>query len=101
MNMKIVVCDDDQMSLEQIKELLLAYGKEKEKRMEIHTYMSAEELQAALEEGDQTEIDLLLLDIVLEGKNGIELAEAIRSKNKDMPIVFVTSSTEFAIPPPK
>ena len=34
MNMKIVVCDDDQMSLEQIKELLLAYGKEKEKRME-------------------------------------------------------------------
>ena len=97
MNMKIVVCDDDQMSLEQIKELLLAYGREKEKRMEIHTYMSAEELQAALEEGDQTEIDLLLLDIVLEGKNGIELAEAIRSKNKDMPIVFVTSSTEFAL----
>lgn len=34
---------------------------------------------------------------MLEGKNGIELAEAIRSKNKDMPIVFVTSSTEFAL----
>ncbi len=97
MNMKIVVCDDDQTSLEQIKELLLVYGREKEKRMEIHTYMSAEELQAALAGGEQTEIDLLLLDIVLEGKNGIELAEAIRSKNKDIPIVFVTSSTEFAL----
>ncbi|MDE7327262.1 MAG: response regulator [Lachnospiraceae bacterium] len=97
MNMRIVVCDDDQASLEQIKDLLLAYSREKERRMEIYTCSSAEELMEELAGGELLDIDLLLLDIVMEGKNGIELAETIRSRNKDVPIVFVTSSTEFAL----
>ncbi len=97
MYMKIIICDDDQASLDQIKNLLIAYGREKKIRMEIHTYLSAAEVQQAIVAGELKNIDLILLDIMMEGKSGIELAEGIRSKNKDMPIVFVTSSTEFAL----
>ena len=97
MYMKIIVCDDDPTSLEQIKGLLLAYGREKEMRMEIHTFISASQMQEALAAEKLKDADLLLLDIVMEGKNGIELAESIRNKDKEMPIVFVTSSTEFAL----
>ncbi len=97
MYMKIIICDDDQASLDQIKNLLIAYGREKKIRMEIHTYLSATEVQQAIVAGELKNIDLILLDIMMEGKSGIELAEGIRSKNKDMPIVFVTSSTEFAL----
>ena len=97
MYMKIIICDDDQASLDQIKNLLIAYGREKKIRMEIHTYLSAAEVQQAIVAGELKNIDLILLDIMMEGKSGIELAEGIRSKNKDLPIVFVTSSTEFAL----
>ncbi len=97
MYMKIIICDDDQASLDQIKNLLFIYGREKKMRMEIHTYLSAAEVQQATVAGELKNIDLMLLDIMMEGKSGIELAEGIRSKNKDIPIVFVTSSTEFAL----
>ncbi len=97
MYMKIIICDDDQASLDQIKNLLFTYGREKKMRMEIHTYFSAAEVQQATVAGELKNIDLMLLDIMMEGKSGIELAEGIRSKNKDIPIVFVTSSTEFAL----
>lgn len=97
MYMKIIICDDDQASLDQIKNLLFTYGREKKMRMEIHTYLSAAEVQQTTVAGELKNIDLMLLDIMMEGKSGIELAEGIRSKNKDIPIVFVTSSTEFAL----
>ncbi len=97
MYIKIVVCDDDQTSMEQIKGLLHAYGREKEIRMDIHTYTSALEVQEALTAGELENADLLMLDIMMEGKNGIELAEDIRKKDRNIPIVFATTSPEFAL----
>ncbi len=97
MYMKIVVCDDDQTSLEQIRVLLLAYGREKDIRMDVRTYTSAVQMQDAAGAGELENVDLFLLDVVMEGKNGIELAESIREKDREVPIVFVTSSSEFAL----
>lgn len=95
--MKIVACDDDQTSLEQIKGLLLAYARKKEVHMDIRTYTSALKMQEAIAAGGLAQMDLILLDILMREKNGIELAEEIRVKDKEIPIVFVTSSTEFAL----
>lgn len=97
MYMKILVCDDDQTSLEQIKGLLLAYAREKEVHMDIRTYDSAIQMHEAILAGELAQVDLILLDILMQSKNGIELAEEIRAKDKEMPIVFVTFSPEFAL----
>lgn len=44
--MKIVICDDDRVSLEQIKELLYTYGKEKGISIQMEAYSSNEEMLA-------------------------------------------------------
>ena len=41
--------------------------------------------------------DIYLLDVVMPGLNGIELAKEIRSSDKAADIIFLTSSPEFAV----
>lgn len=41
--------------------------------------------------------DLVFLDIEMPDVNGIQLAKMLRSKSKDVPIVFLTSHIEFAL----
>ena len=38
--------------------------------------------------------DICVLDIMLPGLNGFELAEAIRSLNRNIPIIFLTAKTQ-------
>lgn len=42
-------------------------------------------------------IDLLLVDVVMPGMNGRELAEALKTKRTDMQIVFMSGYTDNVI----
>lgn len=61
---------------------------------EIDTYESAESLLAAL---SSKAYDLFFLDILLDGMNGMDLARKIRSKAEAANIVFITSSSDYAV----
>ena len=84
--MQIAVCDDEkeirEMFAEKIREL---YPKE-----EISLYQSGEELMLS-----EKEPDILLLDIQMPGKNGMETARELRRKNKNVIIIFVTALEDF------
>lgn len=41
--------------------------------------------------------DLLLLDIILDKKNGIELASSIRAQENSVSIIFITNSEDFML----
>ena len=41
--------------------------------------------------------DVLLLDIIMPGLNGIGAAREIRENDRSIPIIFLTSSPEFAV----
>ena len=93
----IALCDDEEKVLDQIEDYLAGYQDAKQTfEYEIERFFSAEELLKQLSQ-EQFVPDLLLLDIYLSGKTGIEAAERIREQGLGMPIVFLTTSTEHAL----
>lgn len=60
------------------------------------TIFQAENGREALEIYRKEQIQIALLDIEMPGINGIQAAEAIREKDKDCCIIFLTAYDEFA-----
>lgn len=93
----IALCDDEERELDRIENFLASYqDKKQEVKYKTDRFFSAEALlRRVREEGYMP--DILLLDIFMSGKNGIEAAEEVRRLGLDMPIVFLTTSKEYAL----
>lgn len=93
----IAVCDDDERELDRIENFLASYqGRKQEMEYKTERFSSAEALLWRVSE-DGYLPDLLLLDIFMPGKSGIEAAGELRRLGLNMPIVFLTASTEYAL----
>ncbi|MEG1989044.1 MAG: LytTR family DNA-binding domain-containing protein [Oscillospiraceae bacterium] len=90
----IAICDDDPMELSRVSALLAEYRRSHEVSLTAETYQSATELLSVL---PRRQYDLLLLDILMPGFSGIEAAHEVRSAGSTIPIIFLTSSLEFAL----
>jgi len=86
MTYKIAVCDDEQIFVDDVVKKL----KEQSEQCEISEYISGEELLSSL-----LEFDMIFLDIEMTGINGINAAFALREREYDGMIIFLTSHTEF------
>lgn len=95
--LKIAVCDDNIADLSNMVSILNEYKTLKwDKRIITYTaFQSAVDLIAAMEIGQQYE--LVVLDILMPFITGMDAAKEIRKFNKDIKIIFCTSSTEFAV----
>lgn len=94
----IALCDDEESGLDRMEELLAQYQNTTDfPEYRTLRFQSAEALLKHMEKEDCTPPDLLLLDIFMEGKTGIEAASAMRKLGKDMPIIFQTMSTDYAL----
>ena len=91
---KIAFCDDDSAVLSDLHELLALYRAEKNKEIDDYTFHSPLDLIAEIERG--TRFDILFLDVLMPGQNGIDAATEIRNYDKNAKIIFLTSSSEFA-----
>ena len=92
--MKIALCDDDKQELSQILSLLDSYQLTKGTHFTVSPFHSSFQLAATA----RTEhYDLYLLDIIMPGLSGMELAKEIRSFDKAADIIFLTTSPEFAV----
>ena len=92
---KIAFCDDDGAVLSDLHELLTLYRAEKNKEIDDYTFHSPLDLIAEIERG--TRFDILFLDVLMPGENGIDAATEIRNYDKNAKIIFLTSSSEFAV----
>ncbi|MDF2586414.1 MAG: response regulator of the LytR/AlgR family [Anaerocolumna sp.] len=92
--MHIAVCDDNIDELSRISSLLQDYCQECDTSVTYEAFHSATEL---LETMRVRRFDLLLLDILMPGVTGMDAAKEIRCSDSDIPIIFLTSSREFAV----
>lgn len=92
---KIAICDDDQTLVFENKKIVEEYIKEKKELATITEYGNGEFLLADIEEGAY--YDLILLDIEMPNKDGMEIAPQIKKCLQNALVVFVTSHLKYAI----
>lgn len=82
----ILVADDNEANRELLSDILIAEG---------YQVVCAEDGSQALEQIDNRAVDLVLLDVMMPGKTGFDVCQAIKSKTETgfIPVVLVTSLT--------
>lgn len=95
--MRIAVCDDDPLELQRVRKTAeqFAAPKPRETEITVDTFASGDALLFGMKK--QGGFDLLILDIMMPGMNGIELAKEIRESGDNCRIIFLTSSPEYAV----
>ena len=89
--MKFAICDDNFQYRKQLKEY---FDETETKNLECETFNSGEDLIFAYEK-NHADFDAIFLDMEMEKINGIETANIIRSFDKHVIIVFITSHTKY------
>lgn len=92
---KTAFCDDDLLAINEMNLLLDQYCQENGQEIARTIFHSPLELLAEIEKG--AHFDILFLDIIMPGQNGINVAREIRQNDRTVKIIFLTSSSEFAV----
>ena len=88
--MRIAICDDKKSERQKVIEALGS----------VIDHFSTDEFDngsALLESHAKHPYDLIILDILMPGLNGMDTAAAIRTHDKKTPIIFLSSSEEFGV----
>lgn len=93
MKYKIAICDDLEEDRQSLSNLSLQWAKEANHSVELSTFSSAENFLFHYVEN--SDFDILLLDVEMNTMSGIELAKHIRKNNHQVEIIFITSHFEF------
>ena len=88
--LKIAICEDTKEDRDALVSLL--------SQCKIPNHCSVfESGESLLEQYHRGMYDLLLSDIYMEGISGVDTVRKIREIDEDLPVAFVTTSTEFAL----
>ena len=93
--LQLAFCDDDLAELQTIRTLLERYRVARNRDIQYTAFQNAWDLLAEVERG--TRYDILFLDVLMPGQNGIEVAGELRQYDSSVKIIFLTSSPEFAV----
>lgn len=91
--MRFTICDDEPAQAALLHSLVEAWCAQERLACQIQTYASAEAL--LFDWNGQPETDLLLLDILMGGMNGMELAKRLRQRQGQLQILFITGTPDF------
>ncbi len=92
--MKIAVCDDDIQCIAQVCALLEQWSQQKKIALTLYHFSDGDELLRAPQKHC---MDLLILDIIMPLLSGLDTAKELRNKDDHTPIIFLTSSKEYAV----
>ena len=94
--LKISICDDDAIERKKILDNLKVYmAQHPELYIESNVFASAFDILEAFEKTGGS--DILLLDICMPGMLGTELAHEITNISPSVDIIFLTTSSDYAV----
>ena len=94
--MKIAICDDEAICRSQLFDMVEDYREaRKDRELTFEMYSEPTALLQAIYQGSH--YDIYLLDIVMPKINGIQLAQNLRDAGVDNKIIYLTTSTEYAL----
>lgn len=92
---KVAFCDDDLSVLKDLSMLMDKYRAEKNQEIVYTSFNDPLTLLAEVEKGNGA--DIIFLDVLMPGQNGISTAKEIRRYDKTAKIIYLTSSAEYAV----
>ncbi len=94
--LSVCICDDDAGDAARVRALAQRFaGEHPEFPMKLWSFSSAFALLEHLERAEG--FDVYLLDILMPGVKGVELAERIRDRGEAAEILFLSASPEYAL----
>lgn len=91
----IAICDDVDIQLDLIYEILEDYLKDRKTEGKITRYKSGEDLIEGVKKFGN--YDIYILDMIMPGINGLETAALLRVMGDKGKIIFLTASVEYAV----
>ncbi len=88
--MKIAVCDDQQEFRSQLITLLEQFAAENDKVFFYYEYETGEEMLSS-----NIDFDLIFVDYMMHDLNGVDTIAALRNRNVDTHVIFVSSFPEI------
>jgi DNA-binding LytR/AlgR family response regulator len=92
--MRIAICDDIRIHAEELAQLVVRYYGE---TVNLSIFVSGKSLISAISNQSKPPFDLIFLDILMPGLDGVTVAKNIRQCNDEVPIIFVTSTSDYSI----
>ena len=84
--MKVAICDDEKEICAQLKRMVM----QQKEDSQVYLFPSGSRLLES-----RQRFDIILMDIQMGGKSGIETAKALRMKDEKAVIIFVTALKEY------
>lgn len=93
--MRIAICDDEEAQRLLLKKYLEEWAFQNKVILETEQFVSGESFLFGWE--DDRDYDLLVFDIEMGRMSGMDLAAAIRKKDEEIPILFVTGYDKYML----
>ena len=90
--LSFAICDDEVYFLDSLQNSVRIYLKERDLTVNITKFSSGEDLLNAA-----CSFDIIIMDMKLPGKNGLEVIHQLRRHNKSSQVIFVASNREYAV----
>lgn len=92
--MKIAICDDEKQFIDSICPVIRQWAAENAIPLMLFCFTNGDDLICSHQNNC---MDLIILDIIMPLFNGMDTARELRENDTAVPIIFLTSSREFAV----
>ena len=95
MRYKIAICDDCDVDRQYISNMVTLWGERSGYIVHIDRFSSAENF--LFHYAEESDYDILLLDIEMEKMDGVTMAKKLRKENDTVQIVFITGYSDYIL----
>lgn len=92
--MRTAICEDEKSELDRLMKLLRKYETRNGLSLSCFAFHNGTDFLHDMKGG---EYDLVILDVLMPGINGIQVAQELRRLDKNVKLIFMSSSSDFAV----